>query len=199
MKPSFIVKQLDQYVIGQEAAKKILAVAVYSHYRRIARPQRESAMMAKSNVLLIGSSGTGKTLMCETLSTLLDWQQGSNIMNLTRSNYDGNGNSPDPEAAKQRLAMFAAGDPRVYIEDASFLKVREVSISYDLPKRLASQLGPLHSLQLSLSGRNLLTFTHYSGLDPEVSNFGTQSIARNSDVTPYPSSRSFWFSITAGI
>jgi len=72
MKPSFIVKQLDQYVIGQEAAKKILAVAVYSHYRRIARPQRESAMMAKSNVLLIGSSGTGKTLMCETLSTLLD-------------------------------------------------------------------------------------------------------------------------------
>ena len=72
MKPSFIVKQLDQYVIGQEAAKKILAVAVYSHYRRIARPRRESAMMAKSNVLLIGSSGTGKTLMCETLSTLLD-------------------------------------------------------------------------------------------------------------------------------
>ena len=61
--PSAFVKYLDQYVIGQEEAKKILAVAVYSHYRKISalRQSGGSGMIAKSNVLLIGSSGTGKT------------------------------------------------------------------------------------------------------------------------------------------
>ena len=61
--PSYIVKYLDQYVIGQEDAKKILAVAVYAHFRKVARAHSDHARMAKSNVLLIGSSGTGKTLM----------------------------------------------------------------------------------------------------------------------------------------
>jgi len=102
-------------------------------------------------------------------------------------------------AAAKRIDAFANGDARPYIEDGSFLKVREVSVAYSLPKRIASQLGPLRTLQLSLSGRNLLTFTHYSGLDPEVSNFGSQSIARNWDVTPFPPSRTYWFSVTAGI
>ena len=69
--PSAIVRYLDQYVIGQEDAKKTLAVAVYSHYRKITWAQAERATLAKSNVLLIGSSGTGKTLTCETLSRLL--------------------------------------------------------------------------------------------------------------------------------
>ena len=68
--PSRIVKYLDQYVIGQEEAKKILAVAVYSHYRKIATV-RDKGVIAKSNVLLIGNSGTGKTLLCETLSGML--------------------------------------------------------------------------------------------------------------------------------
>ncbi len=71
-KPSAIVAHLDQFVIGQEHAKKILAVAVYAHYKKIGRARGIDAGRVKSNVLLIGSSGTGKTLMCETLSHLLD-------------------------------------------------------------------------------------------------------------------------------
>jgi ATP-dependent Clp protease ATP-binding subunit ClpX len=71
IKPSFIVKYLDQYVIGQNEAKKVLAVAVYSHYRKISQKQSDAVEVAKSNVMLIGSSGTGKTLMCETLSRVL--------------------------------------------------------------------------------------------------------------------------------
>jgi hypothetical protein len=51
---------------------------------------------------------------------------------------------------------------------------------------------------LSVSGRDLLTFTDYSGLDPEVSNFGNQQIGRNVDTSPYPPSRSFWFSVDLG-
>jgi hypothetical protein len=49
-----------------------------------------------------------------------------------------------------------------------------------------------------VSGRNLLTFTDYTGLDPEVSNFGNQNIARNIDVAPFPPSRTFWFSVRVG-
>jgi ATP-dependent Clp protease ATP-binding subunit ClpX len=69
--PSYIVQHLDQYVIGQDDAKKTVAVAVYLHYRKIARSLREGTPITKSNVLLIGPSGTGKTLMCETLSRML--------------------------------------------------------------------------------------------------------------------------------
>jgi ATP-dependent Clp protease ATP-binding subunit ClpX len=71
IKPSFIVKYLDQYVIGQDEAKKILAVAVYSHYKKIEKAQKDSIEIAKSNVLLIGPSGTGKTLLCETLAKIV--------------------------------------------------------------------------------------------------------------------------------
>ncbi|HEX3762728.1 MAG TPA: SusC/RagA family TonB-linked outer membrane protein [Kofleriaceae bacterium] len=133
------------------------------------------------------------------LSTLLDWQHGSKIINLTQNYFDANGEAPDQAAAAKRLMSLNSGDPRPYIEDASFVKVREVSIAYSLPKRLVAQLNPLKSLLVSVSGRNLLTFTGYSGLDPEVSNFGSQAISRNFDVTPYPPSRTFWLSFTAGI
>jgi outer membrane receptor protein involved in Fe transport len=135
-----------------------------------------------------------------TFSALLDWQHGSDIVNLTRLLYDtaygGAGNSPDVAAAAKRAG---APDTRPYVEDASFVKLREVSVTYSLPKHLVSELGAVKTLQFGLSGRNLLTFTNYSGLDPEVSNFGNQPIGRNYDVAPYPPSRSFWFSVTAGI
>lgn len=134
-----------------------------------------------------------------TLSTLVDWQQGSEIINLTRLLYDFGNNSPDAEAAGERLAAFSAGDMSPYIEDASFLKVREVSIAYDVPEETATKIGPVRSLQVSLSGRNLYTIAGYSGLDPEVSNFGNQAVGRNYDVAPYPPSRSFWLSVSAGL
>jgi ATP-dependent Clp protease ATP-binding subunit ClpX len=69
--PSFIVKYLDQYVIGQDDAKKTVAVAVYLHFRKIARSQKDATAIVKSNVLLVGPSGCGKTLLCETLSRFL--------------------------------------------------------------------------------------------------------------------------------
>jgi ATP-dependent Clp protease ATP-binding subunit ClpX len=70
-KPSHLVRYLNQYVIGQDEAKKTLAVAVYSHFKKVARSRQERVRIAKSNVLLMGPTGSGKTLMCETLSRAL--------------------------------------------------------------------------------------------------------------------------------
>ncbi len=122
-----------------------------------------------------------------TLGALIDWQHGSSVVNLTRLLYDFGNNSPDTAAAGDRLTAFSNKDFRPYIEDASFVKLRELSITYNLPKKMVEQLGgPLRTLSINVAGRNLFTVTGYSGLDPEVSNFGNQPIGRNYDVAPYP-------------
>jgi ATP-dependent Clp protease ATP-binding subunit ClpX len=72
-KPREILDVLDQYVIGQSRAKKTLAVAVYNHYKRIeSRQKSDEVELAKSNILLVGPTGSGKTLLAETLARLLN-------------------------------------------------------------------------------------------------------------------------------
>ncbi len=72
-KPAEIKGILDQYVIGQERAKKILAVAVHNHYKRIgSRTEMDGLELQKSNILLIGPTGTGKTLLAQTLARILN-------------------------------------------------------------------------------------------------------------------------------
>ena len=64
---------------------------------------------------------------------------------------------------------------------------------------MRSLFGSARSARITLSARNLFSIDDYSGLDPEVSNFGNQAIFRNIDVAPFPPSRSFWLSIDLGL
>jgi ATP-dependent Clp protease ATP-binding subunit ClpX len=72
-KPREIMEALDQYVVGQSRAKRTLAVAVYNHYKRVeSRSRNDEVELSKSNILLIGPTGSGKTLLAETLARLLN-------------------------------------------------------------------------------------------------------------------------------
>jgi ATP-dependent Clp protease ATP-binding subunit ClpX len=71
-KPAEIKKILDEYVIGQERAKKILSVAVYNHYKRVESRSSDGVELQKSNILLLGPTGSGKTLLAQTLARILN-------------------------------------------------------------------------------------------------------------------------------
>ncbi|HIW20940.1 MAG TPA: ATP-dependent Clp protease ATP-binding subunit ClpX, partial [Candidatus Dorea intestinavium] len=72
LKPEKIKEFLDEYVIGQEEAKKVLSVAVYNHYKRIMAPKDLGVELGKSNILMLGPTGSGKTLLAQTLAKVLN-------------------------------------------------------------------------------------------------------------------------------
>jgi ATP-dependent Clp protease ATP-binding subunit ClpX len=105
--PSQIVKFLNQHVVGQDEAKKQLAVAVYTHYKKVELAAPERLDIVKSNVLLIGPTGTGKTLLCETLAQALGVPfVTGNATSLAQSEYV----NDEIEAILQRLIEKADGD-----------------------------------------------------------------------------------------
>ena len=128
---------------------------------------------------------------------LVDWRKGGLAANLTQNYFDATGLGKDTAATTQHNKDFAAGKG-IYAQDAGFVKLREITFSYKLPdKMVANWFSVAKDVRVELSGRNLLTSTKYGGYDPEVSNFSNQNLGRFQDVTPYPPSRSFFFSISS--
>lgn len=135
------------------------------------------------------------------LNLVLDYQKGGSIINLTEFLYDDAGLAPDYGSAAwaYRYKGYSGGVMTPYIEDASFLKVRELSIRANVPQRWVTRGGlGARNVSVGVSGRNLLTWQKYSGLDPEVANVGSAAIRNNLDVAPYPPSRSFFFDFSVG-
>jgi hypothetical protein len=134
-------------------------------------------------------------------NVVLDYQQGGDIINLTQFLYDDAGTAADygSPAWEQRMEGYTAGVMTPYIEDATFLKLREVSIGYTLPASLLGRANVgLDNARISLTGRNLVSWQKYSGLDPEVANLGSAAIRNNLDVAAYPPSRSIFLDISVG-
>jgi len=119
--PHEINQTLDDYVIGQEQAKKVLAVAVYNHYKRLKSAQNnDDVELTKSNILLIGSTGSGKTLLAQTLAKLLDVPFAiADATTLTEAGYVGE----DVESILLSLLQRCDNDPQkaekgiIYIDE----------------------------------------------------------------------------------
>ena len=105
--PHKIREQLDQYVIGQEYAKKVISVAVYNHYKRVATGTMDEIEIEKSNMLMIGPTGSGKTYLVKTLAKLLDVPLAiADATSLTEAGYIGD----DIESVVSKLLAAADND-----------------------------------------------------------------------------------------
>ena len=152
-----------------------------------------------------------------TFSALLDWRAGGTVSNMTNNLWDEGKQSRDyddaaptsmlpgsrPCGATETLGLcryntFNAGDTRVYMQNGSYVKLREVTINYQAPDSWAQKIPGGKSLRFNLSGRNLALFTNYWGFDPEFNNFGNTNFNRFIDLAPFPPSRQFFFSVDVG-
>ena len=100
-----------------------------------------------------------------------------------------------------RFARWNGGaDSRVYVQDGSFVKLREVSLSYQVPQAFTRRLGGsrVGDVRLNVVGRNLGVWMDYWGMDPEATNFGNGPVRSAVDLAPFPPSRQFFFSLDVG-
>jgi len=156
------------------------------------------------------SFGNEFTLGRFRLYGLIDWKHGGEVSNNTNSYYDHTFLLADTVFALRRAQFQQLGAACIreangglscaYIEDAGYVKAREITLSYDLPGYVVRTVGfgRLTNARLSVSGRNLFWWYKYSGLDPEVSFTGNQQVGRGNDLTPYPPARYVYVSVDIG-
>ncbi|MFQ5860266.1 MAG: ATP-dependent Clp protease ATP-binding subunit ClpX [Dehalococcoidia bacterium] len=142
--PRAIYQHLDEYVVGQDRAKKVLSVAVYNHYKRVWRGQDASGVeLQKSNILLIGPTGCGKTLLAQTLARILDVPFAiSDATSLTEAGYVGE----DVENILLRLVQAA---------DWDITRAEQGIIYIDELDKLARKEGASPSITRDVSGEGV--------------------------------------------
>ncbi len=130
---------------------------------------------------------------------LWDWSKGGVEENQTYSLYSCNGLDPNMNNAggQQAFVDCGTGIASPFVTSMTFVKLRELRVSYELPLVAAHAFFGSESVRLSVSGRNLIMWTPYFGYDPEVSNYGQQAITRGVDLGQYPPSRTFLFTVSA--
>jgi TonB-linked SusC/RagA family outer membrane protein len=137
---------------------------------------------------------------------MLDWRNGGFMSDMTNTAFDQGGNSRDYLAPSSvagatlgqlRYSAWSAGDARPYLQDGTYVKLREITLTYEASKRWAD-LARARTMRINLSGRNLAMLSKYWGADPEFNNGGSSGVGRFVDLAPYPASRQFFFSINLG-
>jgi hypothetical protein len=131
---------------------------------------------------------------------LVEWSRGGSTINLTDLYFDGGpGLWGDSVSSAKRLSQFEAGGTP-FVQDASFVKWRQASLSYTLPSFFFKWFahGRIDNARIELTGYNLLMWTKYPGLDPEISVNGDQTVTRGQDITPYPPARSYFIGLNLG-
>lgn len=133
-------------------------------------------------------------------NTVVDWQKGGNIINLTDYLQDDGRTSEDWGSAAwaKRYNGYLKGAISPYIEDADFLKVREISLNYEIPRSWLGMFSGVRNARVGVFARNVFMWAPYRGVDPEVANFGSTAIRNNLDIGPYPPSRSIFFNLALG-
>lgn len=140
------------------------------------------------------------------LSFLVDWKKGGDNINLTSFLNDGGGTTKGwfdddngdgiPNGRQRPPAPF--NNAGRWVQDASFVKIREIGLYYTLPKTTISEWfgSSVSNIRVGTSVNNAFLFTKYEGYDPETSTFGAQAIANNVDIAPYPTPRRMFFHLT---
>ena len=131
---------------------------------------------------------------------LWDWKEGGDVINLGKLITDLAGTTPDLGTEEGRARANGEGGTGRYVEDGTYLKLREISLSYNLSSSVLNRwfAGTVRELNLGVGARNLFMFTPYDGYDPEVSQFGNVAVGRAVDVLPFPSSRNLYFKVALG-
>jgi TonB-linked SusC/RagA family outer membrane protein len=113
--------------------------------------------------------------------------------------YDDPGPDPTKTLGKWRTDTYLKVT-RIYYQDISYWKLRELTLSYDVPQQFVSRVAGARTARLSLSGRNLKWWTNFRGGDPDFANFGgtPESVQRNRELAAYPASRQFWANVQVG-
>jgi hypothetical protein len=173
----------------------------------------KDTVLADANPYFQMAFGNELTFHGLALHSLVDWRKGGFVSDVTQNLFDSGGNSwdydkssPDPALGKT-LGAYRYNDwqrsggnnASAYLQDGSYVKLREVTLTYAIPPRMAQRLlRGSHDVRVSFSGRNLYTWTKYWSFDPEVNDFGNQPVVRFVDTYSYPPARSFVFGIDIG-
>lgn len=135
------------------------------------------------------------------LSFLFDWKKGGDNINLSHYLSNSGGTSVGWMTDSNSNGVPDVREPataEMWVQDASYVKLREVGLYYSFPKSLTSNIlkGSIEKIRIGTSINNALLFTKYNGYDPETSTFGSQSVANNVDINPYPTARRVFFHLT---